>query len=150
LSERLEVSGFDRSAPAFFAWLGVVPYLTLEAFRGTVAFIAAQVAGSGVVLDYGLPRAALPPLEQLAHDSLASRVQMAGEPFQLFFTPAEMAAEFSAFTRVEDIGSAEINARYFSGRDDQLRLLGSGGRFLTASGLAVQATAFRAEKPLEI
>jgi hypothetical protein len=57
---------------------------------------------------------------------------MAGEPFQLFFTPAEMAAEFSSFIRLEDLGSAEINARYFSGRDDQLRLLGSGGRFFSA------------------
>jgi O-methyltransferase involved in polyketide biosynthesis len=123
--------------PAFFAWLGVVPYLTLEAFRGTVGFIAAQAAGSGVALDYGLPRAALPPLEQLAHDSLASRVRLAGEPFQLFFTPAEMAGEFSAFSGLEDLGSVEINARYFSGRDDQLRALGFGGRFLSAWGLAV-------------
>ena len=132
LPERLADSGFDQSAPAFFAWLGVVPYLTLAAFRGTVSFIEAHAGGSGVVLDYGLPRAALPPLEQLAHDSLASRVQMAGEPFQLFFTQAEMAEEFFAFSRLEDIGAEEINGRYFSGHDDQLRLLGSGGRFVCA------------------
>lgn len=132
LPERFTESGFDRNAPAFFAWLGVVPYLTLKAFRGTVEFIASQVAGSGVVLDYGLPREALPPLEQMAHDSLASRVQLAGEPFQLFFTPKEMAAEFSAFRNVEDLGSEEINALYFSGRDDQLRLRGSGGRLFSA------------------
>jgi methyltransferase (TIGR00027 family) len=132
LPERLAESGFNRSAPAFFAWLGVVPYLTLEAFRATVGFIASQPEGSGMTLDYGLPRASLPPLEQLAHDSLASRVQLAGEPFQLFFTPGEIAAELSAFRFLEDIGAAEINARYFTGRDDQLRLLGSGGRFLSA------------------
>ena len=132
LSERLVESGFDRSAPAFFAWLGVVPYLTLKAFRSTVELMASQPAGSGVVLDYGLPRAALPPQERLAHDSLASRVQLAGEPFQLFFTPEEIAAELCAFRTLEDIGSAEINARYFSERDDQLRLLGSGGRLLSA------------------
>jgi len=125
-------SGFNRSAPAFFAWLGVVPYLTLKAFRSTVELIASQPPHSGVVLDYGLPRTVLPPQEQLAHDSLASRVQLAGEPFQLFFTPREIAAELSAFRSLEDIGAAEINARYFSGRDDQLRLLGSGGRLLSA------------------
>jgi methyltransferase (TIGR00027 family) len=146
LAERLAQSGFERSAPAFFAWLGVVPYLTLAAFRGTVEFITSQAASSGVTLDYGQPRSALPLLEQLAHDSLASRVQMAGEPFQLFFTPEEMAREFSSFGRVEDIGSTEINARYFSGRKDQLRLLGSGGRLLSAWGLAVQASALRANK----
>lgn len=132
VSQRLAESGFNRSAPAFFAWLGVVPYLTLEAFRATVGFIASQPAGSGVALDYGLPRASLPPLEQLAHDSLASRVQLAGEPFQLFFTPREIAAELSAFRSLEDLGAAEINARYFAERDDQLRLLGSGGRLLGA------------------
>jgi methyltransferase (TIGR00027 family) len=132
LPDRLDDAGFDRRIPAFFAWLGAVPYLTLAAFRGTVNFIASQPEGSGVALDYGLPRSALPPLERLAHDSLASRVQMAGEPFQLFFTPEEIAAEFSAFRIIEDLGSAEINARYFSGRHDQLRLLGSGGRLLSA------------------
>jgi methyltransferase (TIGR00027 family) len=132
LPEQLAQSGFSRSVPAFFALLGVVPYLTLNAFRGTVELIASQPAGSGVVLDYGLPRAALPPLEQLAHDSLASRVQLAGEPFQLFFTPREIAAELSAFRSLEDLGAAEINARYFTDRDDQLRLLGSGGRLLSA------------------
>ncbi|MGC2546049.1 MAG: SAM-dependent methyltransferase, partial [Silvibacterium sp.] len=62
----------------------------------------------------------------------ASRVKLAGEPFQLFFTPVEIAAEFSAFSSVEDIGSAEINARYFSGRDDELRLRGAGGRLFSA------------------
>lgn len=132
LSERLTESGFERSAPAFFAWLGVVPYLTVEAFRGTVGFIASQAEGSGVALDYGLPRSALPVLERMAHDSLASRVRMAGEPFQLFFTREEMAEEFSAFRKLEDLGSAEINARYFSRRKDGLRVLGSAGRLLSA------------------
>lgn len=132
LGERLVESGFLRNEPAFFAWLGVVPYLTMEAFRGTVSFIASQPSASGVALDYGLPRAALPFLERLVHDSLASRVKLAGEPFQLFFSPQEIAAEFSAFRTVEDLGSPEINARYFSGRKDQLRMLGSAGHFLSA------------------
>ena len=132
LASQLQANGFDREAPAFFAWLGVVPYLTLAAFRATLGFIHAQPAGSGVVFDYGQPRAALPPLEQLAHDSLASRVQGAGEPFQLFFTPEEVAAELSGFHSIEDLGSAEINARYFHGRTDQLALRGTAGRLLSA------------------
>jgi len=132
LPERLEATGFDSGASAFFAWLGVVPYLTLAAFRSTVAFIGSLPAGTGLVLDYGQPRSALPLLEQLAHDSLASRVQLAGEPFQLFFTPPEIAAELSAFRRLEDLGSSEINARYFTNRSDSLKLLGSAGRLLSA------------------
>jgi methyltransferase (TIGR00027 family) len=132
LGERLQEAGFDSAAPTLFAWLGVVPYLTLEAFRGTIGFIASQPAGSGVVLDYGQPRSALPLLEKLAHDSLAARVQLAGEPFRLFFTPPEIAAELEGFRVIEDLGSAEINARYFAGRADDLKMRGSAGRILSA------------------
>jgi methyltransferase (TIGR00027 family) len=132
LSSQLRDAGFNHSAPSFFAWLGVVPYLTLEAFRGTVAFISAQPPGSGLTLDYGQPRAVLPLLEQLAHDSLASRVEKAGEPFRLFFTPPEIASEFSPFHTLEDLGAPEINARYFSGRADQLAVRGTAGRLFSA------------------
>ena len=132
LPEQLHAAGFDPQSPAFFAWLGVVPYLTIEAFRSTINFIAARPPGSGIVLDYGQPRSALPFLEKLAHDSLAARVQLAGEPFQLFFTPPEIAAELTAFRNREDLGSDEINTRYFANRTDNLKLLGSAGRLLSA------------------
>jgi methyltransferase (TIGR00027 family) len=132
LPAQLVAAGFDSTIPAFFAWLGVVPYLTLDAFRSTVRYIAARPRDSGLVFDYGQPRSALSRLEQLAHDSLAARVQLAGEPFRLFFTPHEAAAELSAFYNLEDLGSAEMNARYFANRTDNLKLLGSAGRFLSA------------------
>jgi methyltransferase (TIGR00027 family) len=132
LAEQLCGAGFDSTLPSLFAWLGVVPYLTLEAFRATVGFIAAQPTGSGVVFDYGQPRAVLPAREQLAFDSLASRVLLVGEPFELFFTPAEVALELGGFHSIEDLGSVEINARYFEGRSDGLRVLGSAGRILSA------------------
>jgi O-methyltransferase involved in polyketide biosynthesis len=109
-----------------------VPYLTLEAFRSTINFIAAHPTGTGVVLDYSQPRSALSFLEKLAHDSIAARVQLAGEPFQLFFTPLEIAAELTAFRDREDLGSDEINTRYFANRTDSLKLLGSAGRLLSA------------------
>ncbi|MEO6804959.1 MAG: class I SAM-dependent methyltransferase, partial [Edaphobacter sp.] len=132
LPTRLLAAGFDFSALTLFAWLGVVPYLTRETFRSTIGFIAARPHGSGVVFDYGQPRAALPHLEQLAHDSLATRVQQAGEPFQLFFTPREAATELAAFHNLEDLGSPEINSLYFANRSDNLRLLGSAGRMVSA------------------
>jgi methyltransferase (TIGR00027 family) len=132
LAEELGSAGFDSQAPAFFAWLGVVPYLTLDAFRATLGFISAQRPGSGLTLDYGQPRSTLPLLERMALDSLATRVEKAGEPFQLFFTPPEIAAELSRFHGIEDLGAAEINARYFSRRSDQLKMRGSAARFLSA------------------
>ena len=132
LAAQLLAAGFDPMRPAQFSWLGVVPYLTLTAFRATVGYIAALPSSSGVVLDYGLPRHALPPLEQLAHDSLGARVALAGEPFQLFFTSTEIAAELKAFREIEDLGSAEINAHYFLRRTDHLKARGSSGRLLSA------------------
>ncbi len=132
LPEALLAAGFEPARKTIFAWLGVVPYLSQAAFRTTLRFIARSSSGSGVVMDYSQPRAVLPPHEQLAHDSLAERVRLAGEPFQLFLTRAEMAEELSAFRQIEDLGRDELNARYFSQRSDALRLLGSSGRLVRA------------------
>ena len=132
LGEQLRQAGFDSGAPTLFAWLGVVPYLTLEAFRSTIGFIASQPAGSGVVLDYGQPRSALPFLEKLAHDSLAARVQLAGEPFRLFFTPPEMAAELTAFLRLRISARRRSMRATLRGRADNLKMRGSAGRLLSA------------------
>ena len=54
LAQGLSEAGFDLGKPAFFGWLGVVPYLTLEAFRSTLKTIARLPAGAGVSFDYGL------------------------------------------------------------------------------------------------
>ena len=104
----------------------------MEAFRATIGFIAAQPSGSGVVFDYSQPRATLAPNEQLERDSLSARVQSANEPFHLFFTPKEIAAELNPFCEIEDLSSPEINARYFAARTDALKLYGSAGRFISA------------------
>jgi methyltransferase (TIGR00027 family) len=130
LKDELRAGRFDFDAPAFFAWLGVVPYLTLEAFRSTVGLVAARPPGSGMVLDYGVPREALSLRERLARDALTARVQQAGEPFRLFFTPGHIATELADFRQIEDLGLADINARYFSGRRDRLSLRGASGRLL--------------------
>ena len=130
LKERLAASGFQAGEKTLFACLGVVPYLTREAFRATVAFVSQMPTGSGLVMDYSQPREVLPLLEQMAHDSLAGRVRLAGEPFQLFFTPEQMREELTGFRRVEDVGSSEINAMYFAGRSDGLAVRGSAGRIV--------------------
>lgn len=134
LGEELPAAGFDPAIPTITAWLGVVPYLTPGAFRATVALLGQFVRGSAVVFDYAQPRAVLPPVEQLMRDSLASRVAQAGEPFQLFFTPETLQAELghAGLRVVEDLGSAELNSRYFAARTDGLQLLGSSGRLCHA------------------
>jgi methyltransferase (TIGR00027 family) len=59
LSTGLERSGFRLDAPAFFSWLGIVPYLSERAFEDTLNFIAALPKPSGVVFDYAVTKSAL-------------------------------------------------------------------------------------------
>jgi methyltransferase (TIGR00027 family) len=124
--------GFRLEEKTFFSWLGVVPYLTLEAFRATLAFTASMPEGSGVAFDYGLPREALSVRGKVGFDYLSSRVRRAGEPFQLFFTPEEIATEMAAvgFGRLDDLTPAALTARYFANRGDALALRGEMGHMV--------------------
>ncbi len=54
LADGLKAAGFRADRPAFFQWLGVVPYLTREAVAATLDFIAG-VPESEVVFDYAEP-----------------------------------------------------------------------------------------------
>jgi methyltransferase (TIGR00027 family) len=134
LADGLAAAGFDPSRITFFPWLGVTPYLTRAAMFGTLQFIVARPKGSAVVFDYARPRNSVGFLGRLAFDEMARRVARAGEPFQLFFDSTELATELRAmgFTGVEDLGSEEVNARYFRDRRDHLHLLGRVGRMLSA------------------
>lgn len=56
VADALLRSDFDRSQPAFFAWLGVTHYLKPAATRATLAALAAVAApGSELVFDYSVP-----------------------------------------------------------------------------------------------
>jgi methyltransferase (TIGR00027 family) len=81
LDEELAAAGFAMSEPAFFSWLGVTPYLSREAFQGTLRFITAMPAGSGVAFDFAVERSALGFMERIALAELSRRVASAGEPF---------------------------------------------------------------------
>ena len=99
--------------PAFFAWLGVVPYLTRAAFDTTIDYVAAR-AGNEVVFDYADPPESLTPQRQALHDERASRVSRLGEPWRTYFDPSELAAALTAkgLTEIEDLGPAQQAARY--------------------------------------
>jgi len=134
LAERLLAAGFSLQAPTVVAWLGVVPYLTGEAFDATVRVLASFAPGSELVFDYSYPRELLPPVEQLMHESMSARVAQAGEPFRLFFTVEDLRHRLASqdIDVLENLGSAELNARYFSERSDDLRLRGSAGHLCHA------------------
>jgi methyltransferase (TIGR00027 family) len=124
LAAGLAEAGFDAQSPAFFGWLGVVPYLTLAAFRATLKTIAQLPGGSAVSFDYAIAPETLSPVGRTAFEALAGRVAAAGEPFQLFFTPDELTSELcqAGFQRFEQLDSDQLNEIYFKDRADGLRL----------------------------
>lgn len=135
LADGLASAGFDSAQSAFFGWLGVVPYLSSPAFRSTLETIGRLPAGSGVCFDFAQPPETIEPEYLPAFQALAARVAAAGEPFRLFFTPAELEQEFRAagFTRIEIRAPGELNDMYFEGRADGLSMPRGGvGMFATA------------------
>jgi len=134
--EGLKNAGFDESAPAFFSWLGVTMYLEPAIVLGTLRAIREMNASNAVVFDYAVPRDTLGFVGRLALDAVSRRVKKAGEPFKGFFAPADLIAKLRemGYSHIEDLGSAEIDARYFSDRTDKLRSGSQLGRLMSARG----------------
>jgi methyltransferase (TIGR00027 family) len=124
LREALDTSAFDRGRPAVFAWLGVIPYLDIGAVDGTFRDISSLPKGTAVVFDYGLPRENLSVIGRVVFDRMAARVAAIGEPWKTFFTPGSLERMIRSlgYAALEDLDAGEINARYFAGRDDGLRV----------------------------
>jgi methyltransferase (TIGR00027 family) len=124
LTAGLIEAGFDTTQPAFFGWLGVAPYLTIEAFRATLAAVAQLPAGTGLCFDYAFNPNSLTGRRRIVFELLSVRVAAAGEPFRLFFSPEEIERELIAagFSSVAHCDSARLNSLYFEGRADRLHL----------------------------
>jgi methyltransferase (TIGR00027 family) len=124
LAEGLAEAGFDSSKPAFFGWLGVVPYLTLDTFRSTVAMMGKLPAGTAVSFDYVFSPETLSAKRRQVFERLAKRVEAAGEPFRLFLAPNELERELrqAGFKRIEQVDSDGLNELYFKDRADGLKL----------------------------
>jgi methyltransferase (TIGR00027 family) len=136
LGAGLASAGFQADEPAFFSWLGVTPYLAEETVLGTLRWIASASKQNEVAFDYAVPRESLNFFNRMAFDALSARVAAAGEPFVGFFDPEKLSHELQGmgFQHLEDLSGDEINARYFSGRSDGLRVRGVLGRLMCAKG----------------
>ena len=135
LAQGLAAAGFDDTSPAFFGALGIVPYLTLEAFRATLSTVAQLPAGTALCFDYAFSPETLSPERRAVFDGLSPRVATADEPFRIFFSPRELERELTdaGFQRVVQVGAKELNEFYFRDREDGLRLSSSDmGKLATA------------------
>lgn len=134
LGSTLRAAGLD--APAFFAWLGVTPYLESDTVLATLDAVAPFAAGGGgIVFDYSVPATSLSPERRRAFAALSARVAAAGEPFRSAFEPSTLRAtlERIGFGTIDDLGPDELNARYFVDRADGLAIMG-GAHLVTAIG----------------
>src|ERR1043166_3954414 len=74
LDDALRDAGFDADAPAFFSWLGVVPYLEQPAIDATFRFIASLPENSAVAFVYAVPPESLVWTARLIFWRMAKRV----------------------------------------------------------------------------
>lgn len=136
LAEGLRDAGFLAEQPAFFAWLGVAHYLSRETVFAALRLIFSMCRENGVALDYTVPRSLMNAESQLALDAMMKRVAAAGEPFQGFFEPGELAEALRAigYQHLEDLAGEDIDQRYFKGRTDGLSVDGGLAHLLCAIG----------------
>jgi methyltransferase (TIGR00027 family) len=109
---KLVASGFQQNSPAFFTWLGVVPYLTEDAIGRTLDYMS-SIQNSEVVFDYMEPEAFSGELRQLGTERTEQLKKM-NERSVSRFEPAGIAAILRShgFCAIEDIHFQEIASRF--------------------------------------
>jgi methyltransferase (TIGR00027 family) len=113
VGEKLVAAGFRQNSPAFFTWLGVVPYLTGDAIGRTLDYMS-SIQNSEVVFDYMEPPEA--SSEELRHleTERTEQLKKMDERSVSRFEPAGIAAILRShgFCAIEDINFQEIASRF--------------------------------------
>ena len=113
LGETLAGAGFQQDSPAFFSWLGVVPYLTRDAIGSTLGNVA-SIQNSEVVFDYAEPPEAFSEDLRQLEKARAEQLEKIGERSESRFEPAGIATLLRShgFCDIEDISFREIRSRF--------------------------------------
>jgi len=124
LGDALTKAGFSVKVPAFFQWLGVVPYLTKDAVASNLKFMS-ELPQAAVVFDYAEPFQNYPAERRAGIMATAKRAAARGEPWLSLFEPGELhqLLRGAAFEVIEDLGAFEIAERFYGalGHDITLR-----------------------------
>jgi methyltransferase (TIGR00027 family) len=115
LRDKLAAAGFQEDSPAFFTWLGVMPYLTQDAIGRTLDYMS-SIQNSEVVFDYMEPPEAFSGELRQIEKARAEQLEKMGERSASRFEPAGMAAFLRShgFCDLEDIDFQEIASRFGS------------------------------------
>lgn len=120
----LVAAGLDPGRPAVVSSTGVSMYLTREANTATLARLARLAPGSSVAMTFQPPSELLSEHERHFRDVSAVGAAAAGTPFLSYFAPDEIVAlaREAGFREARVLDADEINARWFAGRPDGLRV----------------------------
>jgi len=106
LGDCLTRAGFSSEKRSFFTLLGVVYYLTKEAFLSTASYVASLPGGSAIVFDYAFSHFTSTKFGAI----LSQQVARAKEPFKCFFDTKQLHEELSAlgFKSIYEVDVAAI------------------------------------------
>jgi methyltransferase (TIGR00027 family) len=113
VGEKLVAAGFQQNSPAFFTWLGVVPYLTQDAIGSTLDYMS-SIQNSEVVFDYTEPPEAFSEELRQLEIKRDEQLQKIGERSVSRFEPAGIAEILRShgFCAIEDTSFQEIASRF--------------------------------------
>jgi methyltransferase (TIGR00027 family) len=113
VGEKLAAAGFQRNSPAFFTWLGVVPYLHLDAIGRTLDYMS-SIQNSEVVFDYMEPPEGFSEELRQIENERTEELKKMDECWISRFDPSDIAAILRShgFCAIEDINFQEIRSRF--------------------------------------
>jgi methyltransferase (TIGR00027 family) len=113
VGEKLVAAGLQQNSPAFFTWLGVVPYLTEDAIGRTLDYIS-SIPNSEVVFDYMQPPEAFSEELRQLEKQRTEQLKKIDERSVSRFEPAGIAAILRShgFCAHEDISFQQIASRF--------------------------------------
>jgi methyltransferase (TIGR00027 family) len=113
VGDELVAAGFQQNSPAFFTWLGVVPYLIEDAVGRTLDYLS-SIQDSEVVFDYMEPPAASSEALRQLDTERTEQLKKLDERSVSRFEPAGVEAILRShgFSAIEDINFQEIAARF--------------------------------------
>lgn len=123
VAEALIRSSYRSDRPAFFSWLGVLPYLTEETILRTLESIATvTAAGSEIVFDYRVAMEFVDPQEVALVQAGDQHTAQGGEPKLSFLNPHTFPQDVCAlgYELIENLSAKQLGERYFAGRSDGL------------------------------
>ena len=113
LGEQLVDAGFRQNSPAFFTWLGVVPYLTRDAVIRTLDYNS-SIQKSEVVFNYMEPPEAFSEELRQMETKRAEQLEKMNERSVSRFQPDGMAEILRShgFSTIEDLSFQAIASRF--------------------------------------